>query len=76
MSMKLSHPTTYWDADDAYLILSFLDELSDVLWATSGPEVIERQRLEHEQQQAQHADPPDRDERQLSLSLGWPTDPF
>lgn len=76
MSLKLPQLTTDWSADDAYLLLSFLDELSDVLWATYGPGIIEQQRLEHEQQQTQHADPPDRDERQLSLSLGWPTDPF
>lgn len=44
MSMKLSQLRTYWDADDAYLIISFLDELRDVLWATYGAEIIEQQQ--------------------------------
>ena len=32
MSMKLSQLRTYWDAEDAHLIISFLDELKEVLW--------------------------------------------
>ncbi len=34
MSMKLSQLRTYWSADDAHLIISFLDELRETLWAT------------------------------------------
>ncbi len=44
MSMKVTKLTTYWDADDAYSIISFLDELRDQLWATYGDEIIERQQ--------------------------------
>jgi len=42
--MRLSQLRTHWTADDAHLILSFLDELKDVVWATYGAEIIEQQR--------------------------------
>ncbi len=48
MSMKLSQLRTYWTADDAHLILSFLDEVKDVLWATYGAEIIEQQQRENQ----------------------------
>ncbi len=48
MSMKLSQLRTYWTADDAHLILSFLDEVKDVLWATYGAEIIEQQQWENQ----------------------------
>ncbi len=44
MSMKLSQLRTYWDAEDAHLIISFLDELKEVLWDTYGNEIIEQQQ--------------------------------
>ena len=44
MSMKLTQLRTYWDADDAHLIISFLDELKEVLWDTYGNEIIEQQQ--------------------------------
>lgn len=47
MSMKLTRLRTYWDADDAYLVLSFLSDLSDVLWDTYGAEIIEQQQQEN-----------------------------
>jgi len=78
MSMKLSQLTTHWSADDAHLVLSFLDELSEVLWATYGPGIIEQREREYHKHQTdpQHpnADPPD--ERQLSLSLDWQHNEF
>lgn len=43
MSMKVSKLTTYWSADQAYDMLSLLDELRDVLWETYGDEIIERE---------------------------------
>jgi|GEM_PF-1174984 len=46
MSMKLSQLKTHWSADDAHLVLSFLDELRDALWAAYGAEVIEQQHQE------------------------------
>jgi len=81
MSMKLSQLTTHWSADDAHLVLSFLDELSEVLWATYGPGIIEQQQREHQTLQTDpkyqkhpNAYPPD--ERQLPLSPDWQEDPF
>lgn len=47
MSMKLSQLRTYWTADDAHLIISFLDELKDTLWATYGDEIIEQSQEEY-----------------------------
>ena len=59
MSMKLTQVRTWWDADDAYLIISFLHELSDSLWATYGGEIIEQ--LQANQCSSNH------DDRQLPL---------
>ncbi len=44
MTMKLTYLTTYWDAADAYAVITFLDELRDVLWATHGEQIVEMQR--------------------------------
>ena len=43
MSMKLTQLRTYWDADETHLIISFLDELKEVLWETYGADIIEQQ---------------------------------
>lgn len=43
MSMKLTLLRTFWEADDAYCIISFLDELRDALWETYGTEIKEAQ---------------------------------
>lgn len=59
MSRKLSQLKTYWDADDAYLIISFLDELSDLLWVTD--EIIEQQRA--------NQNPSNHDDRLLPLDI-------
>ncbi len=44
MTMKFTHLTTYWDVGDAYTVITFLDELREVLWSTYGEEIIEMQR--------------------------------
>lgn len=51
MSMKLSQLTTHWDAADAYCIITFLDELRDVLMATYGDDIGEmlKQTSSHNQ---------------------------
>ncbi len=41
MTMKLTQLTTYWDADDAHTVITFLDELRDILWATYGEDIID-----------------------------------
>ena len=40
MTMKTLRLRTYWDADDAHLVISFLDELRDLLWDSYGDEII------------------------------------
>ena len=49
MSMKLSYLRTYFDADDANCIIEFLGEVKELLWATYGAEIIERQQLYSQQ---------------------------
>jgi hypothetical protein len=44
MSMKVIKLTVYWDAADAQLIISFIDELRDLLVDTYGDEIVERHR--------------------------------
>jgi hypothetical protein len=34
----------HWSADDAHLVISFLDELCDQLWAVYGDEIIAHQQ--------------------------------
>ena len=46
MSMNVIKLTVYWDAADAQLIISFIDELRDLLVDTYGDEIVEmHQRL-------------------------------
>jgi hypothetical protein len=59
--MKFSQLRTYWNADDAYLILSFLDELRDVIWTTYGADIIEHQQAEQPMA--------DQGDRQLALDI-------
>ena len=44
MSMKIIKLTTYWDAADAQLVISFIDELRDLLVDTYGDEIVEMHR--------------------------------
>ncbi len=44
MSMKILKLTTYWDAADAQLIISFIDELRDLLVDTYGDEIVDMHR--------------------------------
>ena len=46
MTMKLSQLKTHWNAGDAHMVISFLDELKDMLWASYGEEIIEMHRSE------------------------------
>lgn len=48
MVMRLSQLKTHWTADDAYTVLSLLDELRDVLWETYGAEIVEQQHQAHQ----------------------------
>jgi hypothetical protein len=47
--MKLTQLRTYWDTDDAYTVIAFLDELRDVLWTVYGDEIIEHQQALHQE---------------------------
>jgi hypothetical protein len=44
MTTKLTQIATHWNADDAYTVIEFLDELRDVLWAAYGDDIIQRQQ--------------------------------
>jgi hypothetical protein len=44
MSMKVIKLTVYWDAADAQLIISFIDELRELLVDTYGDEIVEMHR--------------------------------
>ena len=44
MAMKVIKLTVYWDAADAQLIISFIDELRDLLVDTYGDEIVDRHR--------------------------------
>lgn len=58
MSMKVTKLYTYWDAGDAQLVISFLDDLRDLLWEVYGEEIIEmHQTLADEKKQ--HDSPDD-----------------
>jgi len=46
--MKLRQLTAYWDAEDAHLVITFLDELRDALWAAYEVDIIEMQRADAE----------------------------
>jgi hypothetical protein len=41
MSMKIMKLPAYWDAADAQLVISFLDDLRDLLVDTYGDEIID-----------------------------------
>ena len=41
MSMKILKLPVYWNAADAQLVISFLDDLRDLLVDTYGDEIIE-----------------------------------
>jgi len=44
MSMKIMKLPVYWDAADAQLVISFLDDLRDLLVDTYGDEIIDMHR--------------------------------
>ena len=44
MSMKIMKLPAYWDAADAHLVISFLDDLRDLLVDTYGDEIIDMHR--------------------------------
>ncbi len=39
--MKITQLRSYWNAGDAHTVISFLDELRDVLWTAYGDDIIE-----------------------------------
>jgi len=64
MTMRFSHLKTHWNADDAYAIITFLDELRDALWETYGVDIIEDKINTHIKKDGKPADQ-DRQQR------GW-----
>lgn len=41
MSLSITRLSTHWDADEAYIVIAFLDELRDQLWETYGEQITE-----------------------------------
>ncbi len=41
MTMSVTSLRTYWDAGDAYTVITFLDELRDLLWEQYEDQIIE-----------------------------------
>ena len=41
MAMKITKLTTFWDPADAHLVISFLDELRDLLWDTYADQIAQ-----------------------------------
>ncbi len=64
MSMKVMKLPAYWDAADAQLVISFLDDLRDLLVDTYGDEIIDI----HQQLNENDA----RDEGQIELPFNDP----
>ncbi|MGD8594042.1 MAG: hypothetical protein PVF82_14515 [Gammaproteobacteria bacterium] len=48
MTMKFTQLTTYWNAEEAYTVIEFLDRLRDLLWATYGEEIVAMLKAESE----------------------------
>ena len=64
MSMKIMKLPAYWDAADAHLVISFLDDLRDLLVNTYGDEIIDMQQ--------QLTENDTRDEGQIELPFNDP----
>ena len=61
MNWKVTRINTWWSAEEASNVLSFLDELRDQLWETHGDQITAQRLAELD---AQHID-----ERQAQLKL-------
>lgn len=61
MSMKVTRVHTWWTADQADDVMTFLDELRDQIWESYREQIIEMRIKELEQQE--------RDTRQGQLKL-------
>ncbi len=44
MSMRITYLPTYWEAQEALSVITFLDELRDLLWASYGEEIMEKRQ--------------------------------
>ena len=65
MSMKIMKLPAYWDAADAHLVISFLDDLRDLLVDTYGDEIIDM----HQQQLTENDT---QDDGQIELPFNYP----
>jgi uncharacterized protein YktA (UPF0223 family) len=61
MNWKVTRINTWWSAEEASNVLSFLDELRDQLWETHGDQITAQRLAELDAQ--------DVDERQAQLKL-------
>jgi uncharacterized protein YktA (UPF0223 family) len=61
MNWKVTRINTWWSAEEASNVLSFLDELRDQLWETHGEQITAQRLAELDAQNI--------DERQAQLKL-------
>ena len=52
--MKLSYLKTHWTPEEAHTILTFLDDVRDVLWRTYGDEIVEHYQQQYSPVQQQN----------------------
>ena len=50
MTRKYTQIITHWDAEDAHLVISFLDNLKEALWAVYGQDIMD----EHASRSQEH----------------------
>jgi hypothetical protein len=65
MSLSFTHLPTHWDADEAYTVIAFLDQVRDALWETYADDITTMMR---------DANCGDRDEGQFELPFDDPLD--
>ena len=44
MTLQINRLANCWSADEAHTVITFLDELRDLLWETCGEQIIEMRR--------------------------------
>ena len=44
MTMRITRLTTYWNAEEADTVITFLDELKNLLWEVYGEQITDMRR--------------------------------
>ena len=54
--MKHAYLKTHWTPEEAHFILSFLDELRDLIWSTYGSEITEFYQNQCQSEESDYAE--------------------